>query len=593
MQKTKNGERIMRNIKERLREFIPVVKNIDNDLFNGFLRRTYKICKDQMGKKKSFFKHKWSVVLREPVADMILMQNSQQESQFNQYQAYDFAVRYLALDEYYHGKGDGFKLYEKMHTVGGNYGQRNDVEKRYEAARRKGRTPVYGGGREQHSIEQFTNLIQSVDEIGYREDSYIMADRNLLSMNGSHRLVLAFYKEIDCINVEVHNRLFQRRYSEDFFWENGFAREEIACLNETMSEILKEAKKRTGYYYCILFPPAEKYFDDITEDIGKASENNISVIKYDDYEWELPDFFGFLKGVYYFDSILPSNFERKLLYILRASDIRQNKVKFRIVTIDIKNPMYRLKKDNGMPESVATVRLKNMIRERYKVKEKKFTEKYSKGYAHDVIIHSSDNFMSNRAFRDLLDINRDLTRVMEIMGNFSYAMSVISEDKVSREFPQNYYMGEDFDIFVEIKDLDEITQVVNDACRTIFSDSWTDTVVEDSPFGKRVRVTYNGFTLTMFDFMTQFPGILQNYISKFIRECEEFERHGVKLYKLSTEHELIYRTDTFLRSTSKMYHKEFLVSHRDMANTDNILKAFDDKTYQKAQRLWNNIKSMS
>lgn len=562
------------------------ISKLDSKYLDNFIHRVYNRIKNTVNIGDNFFGRHRTIVLRQPVADMILMQIDQNENGFNQYCAYDLAVRYLAIEEYYGKNEVGFELYKKMHTLGGNYGQVNEVENYYNSTRKKkGRSPRWGTAHmEQHSVEQFQQLLASIDKRGYDENSLVMNDRNLLSMNGSHRVTVALYNRMDYINIEIHNLLFQRRFSIDYFWERGFTIDEIALIEGKMESILQECQKRIGYYYCILFPPAEKYFDEITADINLVAKDNISVVEYQDYKWEVPDFVGFLKGVYYFDSILPKNFQRKLYYILRSSEIRNNKVKFRIVTLNIKHPMYRLKQDNGMPESIATVRLKEMIRGRYKMKEKKFTEHYVGDYSHDVIIHSSDNFISNNAFRDLLGINKDITEAMEVISKYNYAMAAFTDDKVSVRFPENYYMDEDFDIFVESKDLNAITQAVYESCQRLFGDGKTIVAIEKSPFGSRVRVTYNGFTVTMFDFMTQFEGIKQEYIQKFLEE-----RAGEKIYYLSTESEMIYRTNKFLRNPSKMYHKRFLEKHKDVINPQKMLDAFDGKTRKKAARLWNDI----
>ena len=97
--------------------------------------------------------------------------------------------------------------------------------------------------------------------------------------------------------------------------------------------------------------------------------------------------------LYSFDSISQENFERKLQYILNASVIHNGQVTYRKVRLEIHNPKYRLKSDNGLPESVVTVRLKEAIRNRYKVKEERFNRRYAGDYDHDVIIHSTDNYL--------------------------------------------------------------------------------------------------------------------------------------------------------------------------------------------------------
>lgn len=477
-----------------------VISKADERIFHGFFKKIYKKI---LMRRNNFFHGKRSVILREPVSDMILMQTDRHENQFCQYMVYDYAVRYLAIENYYGKNQIGFKLYRKMHMRAGNYGDVNQRNEYLEKKRKKNKKIFMRfAGIEQHSEEQFKKLIQSIEKRGFDSKSVVMADRNLLSTDGAHRNTLAVYFGEDYLNVEIKKKLGQRRYSLDWFWKNGFEREEIQLIEQKMKDIIQKCHEKTGYFYCILYPPAETYFDDITEDLSCVSPENISVIEYHDYEWQVEEFKGFMKGIYYFDSIIPENFERKMYYILRSSEIRGNKVKFRIVTIDIKDPMYRLKSINGMPESVATVRMKDMIRNRYKVKEKKFTEHYVGDYAHDVIIHSSDNYISNQAFRVLLKINRDLSKVIHAIDTYEYFIDENSNDKPSRNFPESFYLGDSFNIVVVEKDLNDIVEAVYQACCDTFKNSPVNIEIRNLQIGKRIYVTYNNFIITMMDFTT-------------------------------------------------------------------------------------------
>lgn len=564
---------------------------LDRKCFGNIVRKIYHKSKDWIQWRQGFFHGKKSVLLKEPVADMLLMQTDRNENHFDQYCAYDLAVRCLSIENYYGENNFGFEFYKRMHVLGGNYGQNNDVERYYERIRRKKRTPNFGnnGYLEQHSVEQFKMLLKSIDEDGFKGDSCVMNDRNLLSMNGSHRLAIAFYKQMEYLNVEVHDCLFQRRFTIDYFWKKRFSYKEINVINAKMKSILDECRKRIGGFYCILFPPAEKYFDEITEDIRHMEEKNISVTDYQDYEWEVSDLKGFLRSIYYFDSILPVNLERKLYYIFRSSQICQNRVRFRIIIMDIKHPMYRLKKDSGMPESMAMVRLKEMVRERYRVREKKFTEHYVGDYAHDVIIHSSDNYISNHAFRDILAINRDLSCIVEGLNEFEYALLSSSTDKVSESFPENFYIGEDFDILVKEKDLENIAQKICNICNVVFYDTKIEIGLKNSTLGKQICLTYCDFMITMFDFIIELPGIKREYIQKFIKEREPEIRNNKRFYKLSLINELIYRTSAFVRNPLKIYHREYLCVHKNEVQVQQILDAFDKSIYKKADKLLKEI----
>lgn len=546
-----------------------LVKGFDNKLFKGKLKRTYK----KLTGKDGFFKGKDSVVINEPVSDMILMQYNKND--YFQYQFYDIPVRVLAIENYYEKNDFGFELYRKMHTVGGNYGQTNLTEQYYKDARKKNKTAVYGKVREEHSIEQFKELIRSYEKNGYREDSVVMADRNLLSMNGSHRIAMAIARGQEFINSEVHNRDFERRFSIDWFWKNGFEREEIRAITDKMAEIKADAKKAIGDYYCILFPPAVDYFDDITKDLGAVDPDNIRVTGYQDYQMDQGKFIGLMNTIYSFDSILKHNLERKLFYILRSSTPVNGMLPVRIVSISIENPMYRLKKDNGMPESVATVRLKDAIRGRYKVKDKKFTTHYVGDYAHDVIIHSTDNFLSNNAMRYLMELDTDLSELFAALGRFDYTVVESGVDKVSPVFPHDFYLNDDLDIFVTEDQLDEISAFTEEFLKKKYQGPWI--VVEniESQYGRRVRLMMRDTLLVMFDYIVKMPHLRSSFIETVAKGSAE--KDGFR--RISIDDELSVRLAKYRAAANKTWHADFIRAHREQFHFDE--NAFTDPAEMK------------
>ena len=563
----------------------PIIAAIDRDYLNNFFHRLY-----YNKFRKDFFHGKKSTVLNEPLYDMILMQTDRHENAFCEFCAYDFAVRLLAIENYYGINDFGLALYKKMHTLGGNYGQINEQETFYEKQREKGsqkcKSLSYENQKiEQHSIEQFVKLIKSVEQHGYRKDSYVMGDINLLSINGSHRIAIALYTQQEMINVEVYKKLTRRRFSIDFFWEKGFSVQEITIIKEKMEEIVAACRKNIGNYYCILFPPAKKYFDEIVNDMKTIDPQNIQVVDFNDYCWETADFVGFLNGAYHFDSINRTNFNRKLFYILKASNIVDGKVDFRIVSLNIKDPMYRLKKDNGMPESVATVRLKKMIRERYKPMEAAFTAHYIGDYAHDVIIHSSDNYLSNKAFRTLLNVDRNLSDIVPVFKNYSYAFAIGSDDKISRYYPKNFYFGEDFDMFFLELDVSMVAEKLLLGCKEKFEPYGFEIRVENSQYGKRVRILFDTFTVTMFDLMTKLPYLKEESIGNFIDNAVIQNEIPV----VGFAEEFTYRLVKLMINPNKDYHKKYLIKNKDNVDLERVFNYFDSKNVNKAKKIINSL----
>ena len=91
-------------IKKNIKKF---VGKLDRKLFGGKFRSAYFAYLEN--KKKQFFKTKNISIICEPVPDMLLMQYNLKD--YQQYQFYDLAVRYLAIEEYYGKNNYGFQLY--------------------------------------------------------------------------------------------------------------------------------------------------------------------------------------------------------------------------------------------------------------------------------------------------------------------------------------------------------------------------------------------------------------------------------------------------------------------------------------------------
>lgn len=532
---------------------IRIVKLLDNKIFKGNFCKIYKRIK---GRNQSFFKGKKTVVVNEPVSDLILMQYNRNE--YMQYQFYDLAVRCLAIENYYGLNNFGFDLYKKMHVTGGNYGKMNLAEEYYQNSRKKNKTIKFGLVKEDHSIEQFKELIRSYDEQGYNPKSAIMCDENGLNINGSHRTALAFYREQEFINVELHHYTFQRRrFSLDWFWANGFTEKEIKQIENKENEIISTCRERTGHYYCVLYPAGEKYFDDIQKDLSNFEPNNIIVINSEDFELDLTDFVGFIKFIYKFDSILPENLERKIFYILCAAAVKkEKKINIRVITMDINSPLYRLKNDNGLPESVTIVRMKQSLRERYKVKEERFCKHYKGDYAHDVLIHSTDNYISNEAFRFWLNVNRDLTSVVELLANKEYVIVENGIEKIPENFPQSFYFNEDIDIFVSTDHLHDVSAIILDFCKTHFVHPWINIYSERTSNGERVWVKLKDSIVVMFDLMESLPELSCEFVKESLQN-----RIGDNYYHLPIELELTVRLAKYMTHNSKKYHADYIRSN--------------------------------
>ena len=543
----------MKFMKKKIKQFLKI---LDSNVFNGHLRKIYEKLKENQ--KKQFFHGKKSVVVEQSVPDLILMQYNTNE--YMEYQFFDVGVRYLAIENYYKKNGFGYYLYKKMHTNGGNYGHNNKTEEYYKRMQKKKKTATYGNIREEHSIEQFKKLIQSYDEKGYDENSFIMCDRNLLNMNGAHRLSLAIYRNQEFINVDVHDIEFKRRFNIDWFWRNDFTNKELELIKNTTDSIIQQSHRAIGDFYCILYPPAEPYFDEIIADINFMDKDNIRVTGYNDYNVETQQFVNYLRAVYSFDSILKNNLDRKIDYILSVSNIVDNKVHYRTLSLEVNNPLYRLKYDNGKPESYAIVKLKENIRTRYKNRNPQLNVHRKGDYDHDVIIHSTDNYLSNKAFRLIEDVDYDLTALFNALEEVKYAVIESGIEKLCKEFPKKFYLTEDIDILIDAIDIEKAITITLLFCEKHFVGEWYHIDKIHSENGIRVRVWLKDCVIIMFDFMDKMTGLTEVFCKKSLSNAQK-SAMGYKY--LMIENELTFRTAKYIQNPEKEWHLDFLKKNKD------------------------------
>lgn len=558
-------------MKKRIKQLLKI---LDSNVFNGYLRKIYEKLKENQ--KKQFFHGKKSVVIEQSVPDLVLMQYNINE--YMEYQFFDLGVRYLAIANYYKKNRVGYYLYKKMHTNGGNYGNNNKTEEYYKRMQKKKKTATYGNIREEHSIEQFEKLIQSYDEKGYDKSSIIMCDRNLLNMNGSHRLSLAIYRNQEFINVDVHDIQFKRRFNIDWFWRNDFTNKELELIKDTTNLIIQQSHRAIGEFYCILYPPAEPYFDEIIADINLMDKDNIRVTGYKDYKVVTQQFANYLQAIYSFDSILKRNLERKIDYILSTSNIVDNKVHYRTLSLEVKNPLYRLKYDNGKPESYAIVKLKENIRTRYKNRNPQLNIHRKGDYNHDVIIHSTDNYLSNKAFRLIEVVDYDLTVLFNALKEIKYAVIESGIEKLSNEFPKKFYLTEDIDILIDTTDLEKAITITLLFCEKHFVGEWYYIDEIRSENGKRVRVWLKDCMIVMFDFMDKMTGLTEVFCKKALSNAQN-SAMGYKY--LMIENELTFRTAKYIENPEKKWHLDFLKQNKDKIK----LVEEDFKDFNAAKRL--------
>lgn len=335
-----------------------------------------------------------------PVGELFFQHNGQQD-----FLRYDMIVRLLAVECYF-GKNDyGFDFYKRMQI---------------------GRT---GKDWAEKAVDIFKDLIKSFEDKGYDTKSEILLDRNLHLIDGSHRIALAMYNHIDKINAKVVNQDMDVFYSIEWFYVNGFTKEECDILRSKYRELHAYYQQ---LFVCTLWHPARNCFDEITEKL-KVFGNVVDV---KDYSFNLWDYRFFTRGVYAVDDIEKWKIEKKIDYMVSCPS---EEYKIRVVTLQLETPDFRLKATNNNTLSKRCETIKKVIRSYYKDKVE--------NYFHDIIIHIGDNFYQNRHIYRLFAMpSIDVRGMLEHINGCNYVVTKSQSDYMPIDFPIRYPLGKDIDI---------------------------------------------------------------------------------------------------------------------------------------------------
>ena len=272
---------------------------------------------------------------------------------------FDIIVRYLAIENYY-GKNDfGFKLYNKMQL------------KRLKQEDNK-------------CEETFRNLIKSYEEKGYEMTSYIECDNEFNLFDGSHRLSLNIYHDIENINVRVIAFSPDINYGIDWFYDNGFSDEDINIIKVKYNEIIKKIQR---CFIGVLWPASQYYFDDIICDLKEQK----LLESYQDIKVNYNDVKLLTKMIYGIDDIENWKIEEKLKMF---GDFDEGVI--RVIKLNVLQPDYRMKLHSSKPLSRKMEQLKKIIRETYKEKIDNYFE--------DIISHIADNLEQSIFIEKCIDI---------------------------------------------------------------------------------------------------------------------------------------------------------------------------------------------
>jgi len=203
-------------------------------------------------------------------------------------------VRLLAIENYYGKNNYGWKLYEKMQDA------RNGAGFSIEASKR------------------FKELIKSFEENGYDKSSCILTDSSIKLLDGSHRLAAAVYYGIQDVNIEINPINHNPDYKIEWFIENDFSKAELELITNRFNELKNSIFKNVSIS-CVLWAPAVKYFDEITDKISALYK--VTDIK--DIEFSKDTYKRMVKAVYSIDDIQEWKIDKKIEYMKNSPPLKK------------------------------------------------------------------------------------------------------------------------------------------------------------------------------------------------------------------------------------------------------------------------------
>lgn len=92
---------------------------------------------------------------------------------------------------------------------------------------------------EEGGNSSFKALIESYKKFGYNQDSYITCDKNMVLMDGNHRMGLQIHEHIEKVNVRIVGRKWPDTEALDSYYERLFPTAFMERIFQRFSEIQK------------------------------------------------------------------------------------------------------------------------------------------------------------------------------------------------------------------------------------------------------------------------------------------------------------------------------------------------------------------
>jgi len=506
---------------ERIKRVIRVFIKPDSKLYkklkamwHGALTLKEKIKKEPISLKEPY-SHMYDV------KEIVLQQNHK-----NGYRRLDTFVRLLAVEHEYGLNNNGWELYRKMQEARCGKGSISTDER----------------------IDIFKNLIRSWEERGYDESSQIELDAHLMLEDGSHRLALAMYHGLDKINCYVSTTETDVDYTLKWFAHNGFSKDEIKQISDRADTYINNSKIQIS---CILWPPVQAYFDEITDQIKQEYE--VSRVK--DVVFADETFDRFVRAVYHIDDIAEWKIDKKREHMMGTPTKR-----VRLIVLELDKPQFRYKGATKNTILVQGETLKDQIRYKYQDKVD--------NYFFDIICHTGDNSEQSEYIRKLFDPMIDLKGYFTcIQDKYSWQLIKLDTPYKPENFPEEFAFSKDIDMVCSPDDFENMIATTVSYFEKECS-GYYDNVksIRKSDNNHSLRIELNGFLIFMIDIWKQSIGLADGY------DCESLARRiKVGTYFVPDDaDELCYRLAEYIDNPDKIKHLEYVKKHIDKLNEQRV-----------------------
>lgn len=234
-------------------------------------------------------------------------------------------------------------------------------------------------------VEEFLLLDKSFYKNGYLDKFPLIVNEQKHLINSSHRAALCLHHKIDEIPILVTQDWKSHlensgsktktyfNYGKSWFEQNNFSDLEMMVVQKKKEDLFKDLNL---FFYVILWPPVEDYFDEILKSLQK--KYNILEYKKRNLGTKLDTI---VKEIYEIDNIEDWKVNKKLENIKLCT----KRTNIFIIKIDLFATNFRSKtKHPDVLISIDAELIKKDIREKYRNKVKH--------YFYDIIVHMSDNY---------------------------------------------------------------------------------------------------------------------------------------------------------------------------------------------------------